>query len=966
MVRRQTTLALAVTLLFLNGCSNNDDNQPEDGVAPADKTYVVFSPATNELPIPNDLLFGSEPLADGTMYAGKDPANPVISGIDHLDGNSVLAPIDIAFSGSLDDSQLLDASSFIGVDGNVAPNPYQNVFLLPLSYPGGDALVQASVNGTSVEVPTFSEAVVFQTAAATRNATMMAELARPTVRAELISLDGVDNNTIRITPLKPLQPETKYLVVITRILDAEGNFVYPSSAYDFIRNPESNLGNLGLDPVRGAIQGWERLAGGYFSFISSVFEAAGVPLQAPSAEEIIFTLTFTTGGTDAVLTSLAAPETFFEKSLSTQYKQGAIAKLVSGEYNVNGDNSAMTSVTDGAINSTLHALLTSPQLPDGSPNTLYSQALVGAIANGADYASIASDGSAAYIMQRAVAEAAMAVHDSGDAQQGDQQPYVDIATEAAGTVAALAQGANAAVSAIFPIPAARENSFYRVDLASNINPALQAPALIYQGQIALPIYQPLPEGDDGSNITNSSWQADANTIGALLDIAQSKEMGTTPPSNKITYRFPFPAKQANVTVPLIATLPEPSTLALFGITKPEAGWPVVISIPGITAERSSTLPVADAMAFACINSTQTGPSGAPCFASITIDRPLHGIDADGALLDGLHSVTDPDMATEANLPDAQVSESLTERHYDFTADAAANAVPMSYAGRFGSSGTLYINLKNFASTRDSLRQMALDLLNLNASLATMDIDGDGLPDFDTSRVYVYGLSLGAMDAINFIALNNNPAIQASPFSSLPKIQALVANSGGGMVTRLLSNSPRFSPRILPALATASEELMPGTSGLETYFNVFQGVVDSGDPANFISLLSQYGNTGILFSEIIGDQVIPNAADTIWGEANSPLQMITESGFSIENLSAPLTGTEPLVALAGAIKTAEATATGKPAILVSRYIEGDHTAAAAPTSSEAAFFELLQQAVTFFSYNGVVPTSIVVNPDVIEP
>ncbi|WP_045860516.1 MECDP-synthase [Teredinibacter purpureus] len=965
MVNSRITLALLASLLLLNGCSNNDNELAEGEIAPAEKTYVIFSPGTSELPIPNDLLFASEPLADGTMYAGEAGGNPVVAGIDFLDGNSVLTPIDIAFSAPLDDSQILDATSFIAIDGAVIPNPNQNVFLLPLSYPGGDALLQTSVNGTSVEIPTFADAVAFQTGVATQNIALLGELAVPTARAELISLDGGSNNIIRINPLKPLMPETKYLVVLANIQDAMGNAVSSSIAYDFIRDPESNLADTSLNGVRGAIQGWEQLASGYFGFMATVFEAASLPVEAPTAEDIIFTLTFTTGSTDSVLTSLAAPETFFEKSLRTGFKQDAIAKLVTGVYNVSGDNSAMTSVTDGAINSTINFLLTSPLLPDETPNALYNESIAGAVASGADFATIAADPTAAYIMQRAAAEAALSVHDSAAAELGDESPYVSISAQAMGTVQQLAAGAGAPVNAIFPVPAPRANSFYRVDLASDLNALLSAPALVYQGQIALPIYQPLPEGADGSNITSGNWIADT-TIGFVIDAGLGNDAGTTPPSQMITHRYPFPAKQADVTIPLLAVLPEANTLASLGVTKPDAGWPVVINIPGITAERSTALPVADAMAFACINPETFAATGAPCFASITIDRPLHGIAAGGAFLSGLSSVTDPSVAIVPNIEGATVSESITERHYDFTADATANAVPMDYSAEFGSSGSLFINLLHFAGTRDSLRQMALDLLNLNASLATMDVDGDGEPDFDTSKVYVYGVSLGGIDAVNFTALNNQLAVLNSPFSSQPKIQAASVNVAGGNVTRLLVNSPSFAPTILGGLAAASEELVHGSSGLESYFNVFQGVVDSGDPANFASRLAKDGNSSVLFSQVAGDVVIPNAADAMWGEGYGPLQMVTEAGFMIDNFPSPLASTEPMLAIAGAIKTADAAYTGEPVRLVSRYTEGDHGSPASPAASAATFFEILQQSITFFALDGIVPGSIVTNPNVIEP
>ncbi|SMF35547.1 hypothetical protein SAMN02745866_02252 [Alteromonadaceae bacterium Bs31] len=965
--------ALFFPFLLLGCDSNNNTSQSEDQI-PATKTYVIFSPATGEMPVPNDLMFGP----DGTLSAGDDSSNPVISGIDNLDGNSVVSPIDIQFSAPLSDTQVIDAASFILVEGNVIPNPNQNVYLLPLSYPGGDALLQASVDGEGVETPTFIDAVSYQSAVAAGDIATLTALATPTARAELLSLDGMENNTIRISPLRTLLPETKYLVIITDLEDYAGNPVYPSIAYSYIRSDDANFSeDLPLQPVQGAIQGWEQLAEGYFAFQQAVFDAAELPLPKKTVDNIVLSYSFTTGSTNAVLTSLAAPEVYFEKQLRTGYKQDAIAKLLGGSYNLSGDNSGQTSITDGAINSTINVLLSSPLLPDESPNPLYVEQIASAISAGADYATLAEDGVAAHIMQRAAAEAAISVHDSGSAAQGDKEPYIDIRTEAVGTVSALAVGASLPVSELFPVPVARAASFYRADLASDINPALAAPALIYQGQISLPVYQQPPEEMDGSNITTSTWQADER-IGFTLDAGLGNDLGTTPPSEKTSARYPFPAKQADVTVPLLSVMPEPTTLSAFGISKPAEGWPVIIFQHGISAERSIILPIANALAFACIAADLSGPSGLPCFASIAIDGPLHGIEPAGSLVPGLYSVTDPDAPITPNLPSSPSAE-LTERHYDFTANEVLAAIPMDYSADFGSSGSLLINLSNFANNRDSRRQMTLDLLNLNASLATLDVDGDGLAnDLDISKVYLIGHSLGAIDSINFSAINNQAQVQNSPFSAQPKIHAVSSIFPGGGIPRLLTNSPTFGPVILPALASASDELVQGKSGLEAYLSVFQGAMDSADP---LTLASGLRDTGLLVSEIKGspdgsippDTLIVNGADTIWGDSSAPLQTVLENGFVIDNFPAPLSGTEPLAAELGLVKTAEASASTAPARLITRYIEGSHrtpisagNTAADPDSSAAVFFELVTQSATFFALNGAVAGSIVTNSEVVEP
>jgi pimeloyl-ACP methyl ester carboxylesterase len=985
--------ALGAAMAMLAACSGDDnDDEDDQGVLPVDQTYVVFNPAFSQLPIPNDLLFAGEAAADGTMCANGDnrdetacePSdNPVIEGLNTLDGASLLSPFDVMFTASLNPNTPLDARNFVVAGSSVIPNPDQNIFLLPLRFPSGDSLLQAEADVTgdgqpeSVEVPTFAEAITYQGAVATSDVATLMSLASPAARAELISLDGGVDNVIRITPLEPLMPKTKYLIVITGpISDSAGNPVLPSPSYTGIRDPDSNLAgvNPGLIPLRPAIQSWESLAMGYFGFQDSVFAAAGVSGSAPSYDDILMTLTFTTTAAEDTLMAVAAPETFFEASLRDGYKKAAIEKLVLGTYNISGDNSGLTSATDIAINSTIAFLLASPTLPDTSPNPLYNASIAGAIGQGASYASVSQDASAAFIMQSAAAQAAITVHDNPDAADG-----FTLAQEAMGAVMAVA-AVDDLFTNVFPVPAPRAARFFRVDPASAINPALAAPALVYQGQITLPVYQ-APPGDSGLEVVTSKWEA-STYIGSRIDTVQGNDAGSTPRSEMVTYRYPFPEKQGETTVPLLAVMPDETTLAAFGIARPENGWPVIIFQHGITTDRSGILPMADALAFACVAPDLSGPSGAPCFASVAIDQPLHGVVPGGSIVPGLSSVTDPDVAIVANLPVGDPvgpSNNITERHYDFSANASLQPIPMDYAADFGDSGSLFINLLNFANTRDTLRQLSVDLLNVNATLEVLDVNGDGLAnELDTDRVYFIGHSLGGINGAPFVAVNNSDAVQNSPFSSQPYVRAMTLMKSGGGVARLLTNSRSRAAQILMGLAGASDELVQGRSGLESYLNVFQGVVDPADPMSYAHMLADANSeTGVLLTSVIGDgtdahpsdHVIPNAADERWG--TGPLIMDV-NGFMINGFGAPLAGTEPLVAEFGAVKSADASSDGDAAVLVTRFTEGSHgTPIVAgnqevdPFTSGAVFMEMIREITTFFALNGDVDGSLVVDPSVVE-
>src|SRR5690554_6136652 len=122
-------------------------------------------------------------------------------------------------------------------------------------------------------------------------------------------MDDGRTPAIQILLKEPLEPKTKYLVVLTDgIKGTNGETIGQSTTYahaigsDEIVNPD-------LAPVRGALQGWQQLAQGFL--------ASGTPLVANAKGKAVFNYAFTTGGTDDVLKAMAAPGTFMAKQLPT-------------------------------------------------------------------------------------------------------------------------------------------------------------------------------------------------------------------------------------------------------------------------------------------------------------------------------------------------------------------------------------------------------------------------------------------------------------------------------------------------------------------------------------------------------------------------------------------------------------------------------------------------------------------------
>ena len=998
LLKKRAGIAVATSAMTLGLAACGGGNDGSDGDPIEQPSRALFNPAAGEFPVPNDFLFAQQATkpnesTDGTMSAGED-TNPVIQGIDALDGASVLAPIDIRFDAPLNTAQQLSASAFVVAGSSVIPNPNQNVFLVPLVYPGGNPL-----RSLDSEVPSLATAIEYQTLATLAGsgdaeaAAQLAALAVPNVRADIITLDGEVNQTLRIQPLEPLEPRTRYLVVVTNIEDAQGNAIAPSVSYEFLRNPESVFATVQapLLPAAEAVRGWETLAAGYFGFMQSVYDSASIPSTAPQREDIVFSLTFTTTAVEDVLVGAAAPETFFEDLFTLRTRQQAIEKLMNGTYNLQGDASGVDDPQDQAVIQQLNAALTTV----GSQ--AYDPAIAGAIASGATLQTFITNPSAIYLLQTTVASVAEGVQNAGPNSISAQAALAveNISTDVLGD-SEIVQS-----SEVFPIPAARDVDFYRMDSAASFIGPAGAAAAVYQGSISLPQYQAVPSSDpmipaNPAEIYTSRWKADTTIANAAIssgtlpsDGAASEDMDAddqssarifgqmsdgTLGSDRISYSYPFPEKQDDLLVPLLATVPVVAP-------KPANGWPVVIFVHGITSDRSAAIPMSTALASACINPADGSViPQVPCFASVAIDLPLHGIAA-RATIDPADPSNANDSAAvtqlfneQANLAGAERPENLTERHFNFTADAQGRPVPMSEENP-GASGSLFINLSQFDNVRDNLRQMVLDLLNVNASIADMDTDRDGVADFDTSRVYLVGHSLGGIAGLPFVAVNN--IARESSFNDLPKVQAASAMLSGGELTRLLSNSPAFSARIQQGLFAASEgQLAPLSSALETYLSVFQGVLDGVDPTPYGSLLTDSASdTGLLLTEIVDgdngpDQTIPNAADSRWNVAGNnygPLSLVTSAGFMVENIAAPLAGTEPMFASYGAVSSNGDTLSssdGDAEVLFTRFTEGEHATpiSGLPTN---VFTEMVRQKVAFFAGNGLVQGSIVSDESIVN-
>jgi pimeloyl-ACP methyl ester carboxylesterase len=381
-------------------------------------------------------------------------------------------------------------------------------------------------------------------------------------------------------------------------------------------------------------------------------------------------------------------------------------------------------------------------------------------------------------------------------------------------------------------------------------------------------------------------------------------VGLDPTSTNVTFANPFPVANSTQYIPVVLTIPNSKSLKPI---RPASGWPIVIFQHGITRNRTDMFAIAGALA----------DQG---FAVIAIDAPLHGL-------------TDPTNPFFHNQLLAHINPSLitNERTFDLDLENNSTSAP-GPDGTIDPSGTYFINLSYLLTSRDNLRQANADLLELAKAVPTISYDGNPTGDFDGSRVEFVGQSLGSIIGTAFLAIE-------------PHVNVGLLNVPGGGVARLLDASPTFGPSIHAGLAQAG--LTQGTPTYDAFFVAAQTVVDSGDSINFAFATA---GKAILAQEVVGDathpsdQVIPNSVPT-----------------------APLSGTEPLLAALGLSSITQTTEAAQIRGVV-RFTQGAHGSLLDPTSSAAVTIEMQGEMASFIAGGGGLGSGqlvVINNPTVIR-
>ncbi|MCZ8133357.1 MAG: hypothetical protein O9284_19000 [Steroidobacteraceae bacterium] len=442
------------------------------------------------------------------------------------------------------------------------------------------------------------------------------------------------------------------------------------------------------------------------------------------------------------------------------------------------------------------------------------------------------------------------------------------------TLARLAQGVQAAATppalALQPLPRPGGGVLTTKNVLDpqGTNAAIVGNANVHAGTITLPYYLPTnQEPNVGGQPAPLVGQFQSAAPFSLLPGTNCAPAApATPPAactRFVTRYNPVPAPVRNVTIPVLLAIPNAAT-------KPANGWPMVVFLHGLGGNRSNALAIAESYA-------QAG------FATIAIDQPLHGI-------------TPTDSAAALRIP------GVTERTFD--ADYVNNTTRVAPGGDGPDpSGASFIQVASPITSRDNLRQSAIDVITLATSLRNAVVVGQAAPVFDPQRIHFAGQSLGGIVGTLIAGV-------ASDFQS-----AALSVPGGG-IARLLLDSPTFGPGIIQAVAA---NLGANTLLFNAFFRDAQAAVDAGDPLNYAATART--SQRLLLQKVIGDTVVPNSS------------------------------TDRLIAAAGLTKATGAGAWPEDTFVT--LTRGSHGSLLlpAPAGTEAVTAEMRRQFVTFVASGG---------------
>jgi pimeloyl-ACP methyl ester carboxylesterase len=424
-----------------------------------------------------------------------------------------------------------------------------------------------------------------------------------------------------------------------------------------------------------------------------------------------------------------------------------------------------------------------------------------------------------------------------------------------------------------------------------LSSSLPGHANVYAGTFTIPYYSSRPTTANPTAPLTASWQGGPSPLDA---------------TSKLLTRFnPRPVATETISIPILITVPNATSAG--GATKPAGGWPVVIFQHGLTRNRLDAAAVADGLADADSDPFTAGVQG---YIVASIDLPLHGIAG----------------ATATANPFYQAANERT-----FNLDLVDNTSLASGAdGKIDPSGVHFVNVPSPLVTRDNLRQAAVDLLTLARSLPNLDLDGDGTPDVNPTRIHFIGHSLGGIVGGVFLGTAGAAEVRTGE----------LANAGGG-VAQTIFDSPAFGPRIKSGLG--QQGITEGSTLYAQFIRDAQTIVDAGDPINYIA--SAVAARPTLLLQVVGGGTLAN------GTASPSDQVVVS------------TATQRLIDTA-AVPRVSTVGDNPLSVGYVNFLFGDHGSIIDPTSSPATTFEMQTESGVFASSLGTIIR--ITNGAVVQP
>ena len=312
-------------------------------------------------------------------------------------------------------------------------------------------------------------------------------------------------------------------------------------------------------------------------------------------------------------------------------------------------------------------------------------------------------------------------------------------------------------------------------------------------------------------------------------------------------------------------------------TEPAGGWPVAIVGHGFTdSKQGFPITIASTLAHSGI-------------ATIAINVVGHGGGPLGTL-------------TVTRTGGAPVTFPAGGRGIDQNGDGAIDSTEgVNAAPPFGAVGN-----------RDGLRQTSIDLMQLVREIQVgIDVDGNGTPDLDPSRITYTGQSFGGIYGTTFMAVE-------------PDVHAGVLNVPGGSISEIARLSPSFRPLVGFALATRTPSLfnaipnatftnfveqmplsglppvvdtVPGADAIQSFVDQQIWAQAAGDPVAYASHIRAQPLAGSSAKAIIvqfakGDMTVPNPTASALIRAGgladratyfrNDLAFATISGYTVKN------------------------------------------------------------------------------------